>query len=127
MVAPEGAAAPAAAGVLPVLQQTPTGPQSAFGRYLAGLGGQPTTLPMPEARGGMMAKGGTLASSGGNVAAKSPDQKATKAGNSYSNDKIPALLSEGEIVIPRSVMQSGDPARSAADFVSKVMAKRRAS
>ncbi len=61
---------------------------------------------------------------GGGVKASSPDEKAKKKGNSYSNDRIPAVLSEGEVVIPRSIMQSKDPARSAADFVSKVLAKR---
>ncbi len=79
---------------------------------------------------GMMAAAGSrggLANQGGHVDAKSPDQKATKSGNSYSNDKVPTLLSEGEVVIPRSVMQGKDPARGAADFVAKVMAKRRAS
>lgn len=71
-----------------------------------------------------MASGG-LASGGGKVNAKSPDQKAVKKGNSFDNDKVPAMLSEGEVVIPRTVMQSGDPVRGAADFVAKVMAKRR--
>lgn len=79
--------------------------------------------PAPQL-GPEMARGG-LASKGGNVAAKTPDQKAVKSGNSYDNDKIPAMLSEGEVVIPREVMQSGDPVRGAADFVAKVMAKRR--
>ncbi len=62
---------------------------------------------------------------GGVVKADNPKQKAVAKGNDYANDKIPAMLSEGEVVIPRDVMQSKDPARSAADFVSKVMAKRR--
>ncbi len=72
------------------------------------------------------AKGG-LASKGGGVNAKNPEQKAEKKGNSYDNDKIPAYLSEGEVVIPRSVMQGKDPARGAADFVAKVLAKKRKS
>lgn len=77
----------------------------------------------------MAAKGGAVKKDfreGGGVQASSPGQKAVKAGNSYDNDKIPAVLSEGEVVIPRSVMQGKDPARGAADFVAKVMAKRRA-
>lgn len=73
---------------------------------------------------GALAAAGGLAEKGGHVAAKSPEQKAVKKGNSYDNDKIPAMLSEGEIVIPRDVLQSGDPVRGAADFVAKVMAKR---
>ena len=70
------------------------------------------------------AKGG-LAKGGGHVAAKKPSQKAEKSGNSYSNDKIPAMLSEGEIVLPRSVTQSSDPTAAAAKFVSQVLAKRK--
>jgi len=68
--------------------------------------------------------GGGLSSQGGNVRASSPSQKAEVKGNSYANDKVPAMLSEGEIVIPRSVLQGKDPARGAADFVAKVLAKR---
>lgn len=62
--------------------------------------------------------------SGGTVQASSPDQKAIKKGNSYDNDKIPKTIPEGSIVIPRAVMQSKNPERSAHDFVSKVLAKR---
>lgn len=75
----------------------------------------------------MAAKGGQATHDyrgGGNVKAKNAKEKAVKSGNSYSNDKIPAVLSEGEVVIPRSVMQGKDPTRGAADFVSKVLAKR---
>lgn len=80
---------------------------------------------MMAAKGGMTKKHDYR--SGGNVKAKKPEEKATKQGNSYSNDKIPAVLSEGEVVIPRSIMQSKDPVRASADFVSKVLAKRKAS
>lgn len=72
------------------------------------------------------AKGG-LAKKGGHVKAQKPSQKAEKKGNSYDNDKIPAYLSEGEVVIPRSIMQSKDPVRSSADFVAKLLSKRRKS
>ncbi len=71
----------------------------------------------------LLAKGG-LAQGGGKVAAKSSSQKAEKSGNSYSNDKIPAMLSEGEIVLPRSVTQSKDPQTAAAKFVAQVIARR---
>ena len=76
----------------------------------------------------MAAQGGSIErdfTGGGHVAATKPAEKAVKPGNSYANDKIKALLSEGEVVIPRSVMDSKDPARGAADFVSKVLAKRK--
>lgn len=62
---------------------------------------------------------------GGNVKAHTPAQKAVKAGNSYSNDKIPAVLSEHEIVLPRDVTLSKDPVRAAGEFVAKVLAKRK--
>lgn len=91
-------------------------PKSSFGRFLQGA---PKT--MAAANGGMARKNLT---GGGNVIASSSKEKATKSGNSYDNDKIPAMLSEGEVVIPRSVMQSKDPVRSAGEFVAAVMAKR---
>ena len=47
-----------------------------------------------------------------------------KSGNSYANDKIEKDLPVGGIVIPRSVMQSKDPIRGAAEFVKAVMKKK---
>lgn len=81
-----------------------------------------TSNTMAAAKGGMAKKRDFT--SGGNVKASNEKQKAVKSGNSYDNDKIPAMLSEGEVVIPRDVMQGKDPIRGAADFVAKVMAKR---
>lgn len=120
----------------------PTGPQSSFGQFLAGAGqglqseDKPSALKTGAAKFGgkagagasglanaLMAKGG-LAKGGGPVRADGSGQKAVKSGNSYDNDKIPAKLSEGEIVLPRSVTMSSDPVRSSADFVRKVIAKR---
>lgn len=74
----------------------------------------------------LAASKGGVANTGGPVKAKAPDQKAVKSGNSYANDKIDARLSEGEIVLPRSVTMSGDPANNAAKFVAQVLAKKRA-
>lgn len=108
------ATAPAAAAALaeggPVSRPQANGPASAFGQFLLN-------------RGSPMAAGG-LANGGGNVAASSPDQKAVKGGNSYANDKVPALLSEGEMVLPRTVMEAADPVKAAAEFVTAHMAKR---
>lgn len=70
------------------------------------------------------ARGG-LANGGGHVNAKADSQKAVKSGNSYENDRVPAMLSEGEIVLPRSVTQSKNPKAAAASFVSQVLAKRK--
>lgn len=44
-------------------------------------------------------------------------------GDSLQNDTVPATLEEGGIVIPRSVMQSKNPAEKAREFVAAVMAK----
>jgi hypothetical protein len=77
-------------------------------------------IPMTAAKGG-------LASHGGDVKAKDPSEKAVKSGDSYANDKVPAMLSEGEIVIPRSVLQSQDPAGAAAQFVREHLAKKKSS
>jgi hypothetical protein len=120
--------------------QDPNEPQSAFGKFLKTWGDQSAPDPMGQKGGAaalnrgassmgtgllsaLSARGG-LANAGGHVAARTPGQKARKSGNSYSNDKIPAELSEGEIVIPRSVTMSADPVRDAADFVRKVLAKK---
>lgn len=64
--------------------------------------------------------------SGGKVNATSSKERAVKGGNNYANDKIPAVLSEHEIVLPRSVTLSRDPVAASAKFVAKVIAKRRA-
>lgn len=72
----------------------------------------------------MMSAHGGLASSGGKVNANGPAQKAEKSGNSYDNDKIPAMLSEHEIVLPREVTLAADPVKAAAEFVANIIAKR---
>lgn len=74
----------------------------------------------------LVAKGGSVRNleNGGHIEAQAAAEKAAKKGNSYSNDKIPALLSENEIVLPRSVTQSKDPVRSSAMFVQKILAKK---
>jgi hypothetical protein len=46
-------------------------------------------------------------------------------GNSYANDTVPKKLEVGGIVIPNSIMQSGNPAQGAHDFVARIMAKRK--
>ncbi len=105
----KGDAKPSAPAAAPAGGEALAGPDA-----LSGLG----SMAMMAARGG-------LAERGGHVAAQNPAQKAVKAGNSYDNDKVPAKLSEGEIVLPRTVTMSDDPVRDSADFVRKVLAKRR--
>lgn len=58
----------------------------------------------------------TLKADGGNVPGK-PAVAGKK--NTYKNDTVPAMLSPGEIVLPRSVTQSKDPVKAAADFVAE--------
>lgn len=57
--------------------------------------------------------------SGGKVAGK-----ASVPGDSLKNDNVKAMLSPGEVVIPRSVMQGKDPASGAAKFVAAIMMKK---
>lgn len=45
------------------------------------------------------------------------------SGNSLKNDTVPAMLSPGEIVLPRSVTQSPKAAKKAADFVQALHEK----
>jgi hypothetical protein len=73
------------------------------------------------------AKGGMVKNlkQGGRVKADNLKEKAKVRGNSYSNDTIPAMLSEDEVVIPRDVMQSKDPVKNAAKFVQAILAKKR--
>ncbi len=50
--------------------------------------------------------------------------KASVKGDNPKNDTVAARLSPGEIVIPRSVVHSDDPAGNAAKFVSAVLARK---
>lgn len=59
-----------------------------------------------------------LKDQGGHV----PGQAKVK-GDSPKNDTVPAMLSPGEIVIPRSIVQSQKPEEKAADFVAKEIDK----
>ncbi len=114
----QGAAPFIETGSVPQAPVVQNGPTSSFGQFLVN-----------RVSGAQMAQGGQIHDyrGGGNVKASKPSEKATVKGNSYANDKIKAVVSEGEVVIPRSIMQSKDPARGAADFVAKVLAKKRVS
>ena len=70
------------------------------------------------------AKGG-LASTGGKVKANNSGQKAVKSGDSYANDKVPAVLSEHEIVLPRSVTMTANAPEAAKRFVEAVLAQKK--
>lgn len=49
--------------------------------------------------------------------------KAKVMGDSPKNDTVKTMLSPGEVVIPRSVMESKDPVKGAADFVAEQLRK----
>lgn len=71
---------------------------------------------------------GTVINTGGAVVAKAhggpiPGQ-ALAAGDNHRNDTVPAMLSPGEIVLPRSVSQSEDAPDKAAAFVAAVKAQK---
>lgn len=115
------------------MQQDPNAPSSSFGKYLnaaestAPKSGSSDSSDMATIGtiASLFAADGGLAEKGGHVKAKEPSQKAVKEGNSYDNDKIPAKLSEGEIVLPREVTMSQDPVAAAAKFVADTIAKRK--
>lgn len=54
-------------------------------------------------------KGGKLAAKGGGVKAKNSTQAATVPGDSLKNDKIPAMLSQGEVVMDRATLADPGP------------------
>lgn len=70
------------------------------------------------------AKGGKIHNmkQGGHVPGKA---KVAGAVDSYANDTVDAVLSPGEVVIPRSVMKSKDPVKASAKFVAAIMSKKR--
>jgi hypothetical protein len=63
---------------------------------------------------------------GGPVKAAAPDQKASVKGNSLKNDKIPAMLSEGEVVIDRETLADKGPVGKAARLIAKHIEARNA-
>ena len=82
----------------------------------AGMADMPSQVNM-AAHGGKIKN---MAASGGHV----PGQ-AKVDGDNYKNDVVPAMLSPGEIVLPRSVTKSEEAPKKAAEFVAAVMARRK--
>lgn len=99
------------------------GPMAGSTDLLGSAGGAGALALLAAAKGGIIKKG--LAAKGGKVAAQNPKQKAIKPDNSYSNDKVPSLLSEGEIVIPRSITMHPQAPQLAAQFVAQALAHRK--
>lgn len=116
------------------------GPQSLTGKFVAGLGsvgGKLENAAINVGKGIMeepgkiasdlksqFAKGGKATKNmktGGHVPGK---PKVSGAVDSYSNDTVKAVLSPGEIVIPRSITQKPNAAELAAKFVAATKAKK---
>lgn len=74
------------------------------------------SLPM------MYGKNDALIANGGKVKAESKGQKAVSDKDDYANDKVPALLSEGEVVIDKNTLNDPGPigqmARQVANHIS---------
>ncbi len=71
----------------------------------------------------LLAKGGLL-KDGGKVKPHDPSEEAQVSGDSLKNDKIPTMLSSGEIVIPRHITMGPNAPARAAQFVAQQLAKR---
>lgn len=75
-------------------------------------------MPRPMMQGGSV---GDSLKAGGSVPGH-----ANVPGDSLKNDTVHAMLSPGEIVLPRSVTQSANPSEAAARFVAAMKAKKKA-
>ncbi len=92
-----------------------SGPSSHLGRFLRGsqATGAPGTHVEAMAK---LERGGVVDfRSGGDVPGKAQVQ-----GDSPKNDTVPAMVSPGEAVLPRSIMQSPNAPELAAEFVRKL-------
>jgi hypothetical protein len=81
----------------------------------------PATTVVNEAAPVAASKGGLIHKylEGGDVIADNPYERARVAGNSPKNDKVPALLSEGEIVLPRTISRNPQPDK-VMDFLNRI-------
>lgn len=82
-------------------------------------GGQSFNASTMAAKGGKIIKGEQYAAKG-----KEVPGKAKVKGDSYKNDNVKALLSPGEIILPRSIAQSPNAAQASARFVAAIKAKK---
>lgn len=74
---------------------------------------------VPEAQNKKPVVGEELAAKG-----KVVPGKAKVNHDSYANDNVKALLSPGEVVLPLHIMNSADPAKAAAEFVTDILRKK---
>jgi hypothetical protein len=95
--------------------------------------GEATAAQMSSAGSGLGAGGGSIASQlkfparGGNIESREIPGNAKYKGDTRSNDTVPALLSPGEIVLPRSVAQDEDAPDKAKKFVAAIKKQKRPS
>lgn len=94
------------------------GVKSAVDKYKASSDGSEGGGGTGGATGASAGSLGLLESKGGEVPGK-----AKVKGDSQKNDTVPAMLSPDEVVIPRSVMHSGDPVGNAAKFVAEIISQ----
>lgn len=97
-------------------------PNNIFAQQLSQISQQSQTQPAQSGGGVMgtiqsMMKSGSGMSKGGSVAGK-----AKVKGDSLKNDKVPAMLSPGEIVVPRS---KADDVEKATAFVAQLIKKKK--
>ncbi len=112
--------APQAPMHAPVANTQASGPRSFVGQYFTQ---SMNPAPLAAASVPAMAKGGPVQGEMLAAQGKMVPGKASVKGDSLKNDTVDAKLSPGEVVIPRSVMQSSDPVSNAAKFVQAIMAK----
>lgn len=101
------------------------GPLSKSGKYLLSMSVPQGAQGVVESygRASKMATGGSISGEALAQAGEEVPGRASVKGDSLKNDTVKAMLSPGEVVIPRHVMQSEDPASNAAKFVAAVLAK----
>lgn len=93
-----------------ITQQGVMGPKSKVAQHLKGIG--PQTFAMGGNVGHALRAGGTV-----------PGIPAVH-GDSPKNDIVDAKLSPGEIVIPRTIVNSKDPVAASAKFVAAILSKK---
>lgn len=132
------ASQPSSGPSIPATATNPAPPAESSGGGGGGAASLAPMLMMAAAQGGQVPPGGPqsfvgqwlqggspqLAAVGGGIQA-GPGQQAVKKDNSYENDKVPALLSQGEIVLPRSITTHPNAPQKAAEFVMAVMNQKR--
>jgi len=112
---------------IPSIMGKPAGTPGADPSKLAGSGaGAAAGAPLPMSQGGMVPDSNWLKEytkltmgMGGMVPGR-----AEVSGDSIENDKVPAVLSPKEIVLPRSVTMDKNAPEKASKFVQAVLAKR---